>query len=273
MFLLHKSTLFLTTLLTVFFCQLPANPHTHNRLQSDESTGKEKMLFSGVIEFEPPPNNGDPNATAAGGTRTGCPNQKVKQKHSPSNLTALVPKTTKQWITVKEHPSFFVYLPPTSGSAIFFQLKDSNDQVVYQNLLPVQSDRGKIVELEIPKNSPALEVNQNYQWYVILLCKYDPQIHQNDVASFDRYYDFMNEPWIIGAVKRVELSPFNSKSDRDISLDLASQYAKNGLWFETLTVLNDLIKEQPDNKELIRAWQELLRSQGIQQDITKVVGM
>ncbi len=266
MYLSYKSRLFWATLSTLLFWQSSINANTE--IKTEKST--QRVFLSRMIKFEPPPNNGEPNATTAGGSRSSCPHKNLSKQDSASNLTALVPQTTKQWLTVKEHPTFLVYLPPTSASTIFFQLKDNQDRIIYQTLLAVQAERGKIINIEIPQHSAPLKVDENYQWSVFLLCKYNSGLQPNNLESFEKSYDLMNEPWIIGAVKRIELTPsFNSKTDEVMSLDLAGKYAKKGLWFDTLATLHKLRKEQPDNSELIQAWQELLKSAGIDEAIIK----
>ena len=134
MYLSHKTTLFVVTLSTLLLWQSSINANTE--VKTDKST--QRVFLSRMIKFEPPPNHGEPNGTTAGGSRTSCPHKNLSKQDSASTLTALLPQTTKQWLTVKEHPTFLVYLPPTSASAIFFQLKDNQDQIIYQSLLPVQ---------------------------------------------------------------------------------------------------------------------------------------
>ncbi len=262
-----KIPIYSLTLLITLFGQIPVvNAERDN--QSNQTQQQTNIIR--MVNFEPPAGQGAPDSTAAGASRTSCPSQNLSEQKPALSLKALVPSTTQQLPTVKEHPSLFIYIPPTSRSAIFFQIKDEQGTIIYQSLQAIDAPEGQILPLNMPENSPLLEIGQNYQWSVFLLCKYDPVAIDYDVESLEESYDLMNEPWVIGSITRIE-SPANlsSKQDQIISQELVAEYAQNGLWFETLASLYELIQEQPNNSELKEAWQELLKSQGIEETITE----
>lgn len=279
MVLSKKLTLLTATLLSLLLLPtfITANSHSHVRVEKDKnqtntsettktkkSEYEQKTNISLTIKFEPPPSNSEPTATATGASRKGCGSENISSNNSAPMLTALFPLDNQQWLTIKDHPNFFVFLPQTSASAMFFQLKDDQDQIISQNVFPLQAQQNQVVNIQITDNSPALQVERNYQLWVFLLCKYDPNEYTNNSQSFQESYDLINEPWIKIAIKKIDPpSSLGSKKDEIISLELAEEYAKNGLWLETLAILHQLLQEKPNNRKFIKAWQDLLESQEI----------
>ncbi len=237
--------------------------------QRSENQEGRTVLLSSVVNFEPPSESGDPYSTAAGGSRSNCPQYQSQSNRPVLPLTPLLPKTTDQFLTVKQRPTFFVYVPPTSASTILFQLKDNQDQIIYQSLIPVSASTGKIVDVQMSKSDTSLNIGQKYQWSAFLLCHYDSLEAKNDLSSFETSYDLMNDPWITGNVTRIATSStLNQKSENNLSMGLVNQYAEKGLWFDTLATLHQMIKQQPEKTQLVQTWQQLLESQGLEKQIS-----
>lgn len=256
-------------MIVTIFAHSSAHASTQVTNNNKPQTEK-KILLSGMINFEPPSESGDPNSTAAGGSRSSCPQHQATLTESVLPLTALLPKTTNQWLTIKQRPTLFVYVPPTSASTILFQLKDNQDEIIYQNLIPISTSTGKIVDITIPENAPSLNIQQEYQWSVFLLCQYHSPQAKNDPTLLQEYYDLMNEPWVMGSITRIQTpTTFNQQLENNLSLDLAIAYAERGLWFETLATLHQMITKQPQESQLIELWQDLLESQGLETQITQ----
>lgn len=144
-------------------------------------------------------------------------------------LTALIPHSN-QGLTVASHPTFFVYVPPTSAPQIYFSLKDENNLGIYQTMLPISGQEG-VISISLPTDQPALEIGQTYSWSVGLVC----QPTQTDM------------PWVKGTVQRVETeaSIAASQPGANPTIYRAVLYARSGIWYDTLTTLFQL--RQPDN--------------------------
>ena len=80
------------------------------------------------VQFEPP-GDATPVNTAAGGTRG---NQVEK-------LVALIPDNN-HGRTVEPRPTFFVYVPPTSATQVFFSLQDKGRQNHYYTTLAISGE-------------------------------------------------------------------------------------------------------------------------------------
>lgn len=204
------------------------------------------------INFEPPPDRaGEPEQTAAGGTRGKCP-QDTKEPDPP--LTLLIP-VNKRVLTVAEHPIFFVYVPPTSAQTVQFVLKEkissNRSKVIYEAKYPLSGTPG-IVSLRIPDNANKLEIGKNYQWSFALIC--DPQDRGEDRIQF-------------GSIKRTELSAnLAEEVEKATPLERANLYAKNGIWQDAIATLVELKHSQPDNSNVKVIWEELLQSEPVKLD-------
>ena len=272
----RKAAIPVATILTAIFTQFPAHSNLVNGESKDSNQqNHEQVLLSSIVNFEPPSDNGDPNSTAAGGSRSSCPQRNspqinTQQQNEALPLTALLPKTTNEWLTIKQRPTFFVYVPATSASNILFQLKDERDQVIYQDVIEISAQTGRVVDIKLPNKSPSLEVDKKYQWSVFLLCQYESANQQQNIDSLHTSYDLMNEPWVMANVTRISPpTTLDTNLEQNLSIDLAIEYGKKGLWFETLATLHAMIQNEPQQDQLQQVWQQLLESQGIEQEIAQ----
>lgn len=190
----------------------------------------------GEVQFSTP-GDGAPQSSASGGTRD----------NDVPALTALLP-STRYGRTVSARPTFFVYLPPTTSKEVFFSLQDEQGNPHYQSILTI-SGSGGIVSVTLPENAPELEMGKNYLWFFA-------PIPPGGVLRPDNYS-------VTGWVKRVE-API--EGDRNTALnpvELATLYARSGVWYDTLAVLMAARRSQPDNATLAKEWQDLLKQVGL----------
>ncbi|MGB3238867.1 MAG: DUF928 domain-containing protein [Geitlerinemataceae cyanobacterium] len=245
--------------MTVIFClELGLTPTRLSSVKAEvvSSSSNPVQSTTPIIRFMPPEDDGDPLDTASGGTRGHCP-------QTPSTTTqemaALIPETNRG-LTLKSHPTFFFYVPPTSTPALLFTLKDENDSIHYQKVVPLSETQG-IVSIDLPMDELPLEIDKTYQWFAIALCQYD----ENQPNSDSEFLYSLNNPWVQGWVRRVEPSPhLNLPPEREASLELAAVYADNGIWFDTLAILAELRHDRPQNSTLAREWETLLNSIGLE---------
>jgi Domain of Unknown Function (DUF928) len=211
----------------------------------------------GGVTFDPP---GDPTPrqTAGGSSRGGvtfdppgdpAPQQTVgsSSRGEDSLVTALVPETN-HGRTVAERPTFFIYLPEISLKQGFFSIQDEDRNGLYQAYIDIPENRG-IISVTLPEDAPPLEVGKNYEWHFVAIT--------GETLRPD-------SPQISGWIKRVELSSDVTAITRSgVSLKLATAYAQQGIWYDTLSTLVELKHLQPDNGDLNGEWAELLEQVGL----------
>jgi len=194
-----------------------------------------------VAEAFNPPERGAPPRTTEGGTR-GCGTYTPGQKP----LTALTPGNAMP-LTLKEHPTWYWYVPPSDSRTLEFTLLDEKDEeIIYQTNLPVPAEGG-IVSHSLPADVAApLEKGQTYHWYLAMIC--NPE---------DRTGDMVVDGWIEriapdrALVTQLENAP---KGDR------AEIYARQGIWHDALHAFAQLRQTNPDSPLIVSQWQEFLNS-------------
>jgi hypothetical protein len=200
---------------------------------------------SASINFNPPPpppSRGEPTGRPQGGGSRGC---------EPIALVPLTKSTNNasNWgLTVAEHPTFWFSLPRnlTAKDAIAFVLRDESGKEVYKNMLKSSEIKQGIVSFALPKKVPPLQLNKSYNW------------------SFQIFCDFATVEDKPGTVQgRIQRVPISAKLSAELAnaktpLSQASVYAKNGIWFDALTILGDNMGSKKQ-KAIATAWNDLLR--------------
>jgi hypothetical protein len=189
----------------------------------------------GIVTFDPP---GDP-----------APQQTVgSSSRGEDNLVmALVPQTN-HGRTIAERPTFFIYLPEIPVKQGFFSIQDENRNGLYQTYIEIPENRG-IISFTLPDDAPPLEVGKNYEWHFVAIegAKLRP-----------------DSPEISGWIKRVEpSSDVTTIAQSGVSLELATAYGQQGIWYDTLSTLVELKHLQPENRNLNGEWAELLEQVGL----------
>ncbi len=190
----------------------------------------------GNVSFQAPGESTPQNTTGAA-TRS----EKI------SNLVALIPQT-KIGRTIAAHPTFFVYLPPTSATNILFTMQDENKNQFYQTNLQV-SGQGGIVKITLPDDAPELALGKNYAWFF--------------TASVPGAIIRPDNHFVSGWVKRVEAPTISNNLSKLNAVEVATLYAKSGIWYDTIAVLNAAKQAQPNNTTLKSEWRDLLAQVGL----------
>lgn len=136
--------------------------------------------------FKPPDDGaGAPDDTVGAGSRDGgyCLEDEVVR--GAPGFTALMPARSQ---TDSERPTFSLHVPPTVARAIFFSLKDAEEDYYYQTTIPLPDTPGEL-SFPLPEEAPALETGKEYVWSFGLMCRenIDP-----------------NDPIVNGSIRRVE---------------------------------------------------------------------
>lgn len=200
------------------------------------SSFRSRTGASDHLRFEPP-GDATPANTLPGGTRGDRINK----------LIPLIPDGN-YGRTAVPRPAFFVYVPPTSATQVFFSLLDEQGNSHYYTNLDI-SGSGGVVSVTLPADAPELEIDKNYQWFFMT-------IKPGSRLGPDTY-------GVSGWVKRVEPPTENSGDSSLTHLERASLYASSGIWYDTLKILAAEQLAQPDNEALAGEWQGLLQQVGL----------
>jgi Domain of Unknown Function (DUF928) len=252
-----------------------ANVATANSLSQQQETLKNQTLIS--LQFRLPgdpapktnvsggvrgnvqfglPGDAKPKNTVSGGVRGsvqfGLPSDKTKPNTSVSGgvrgnspeLTALVP-STQLGRTASAHPTIFAYLPPLGVEEVFFSIQDEAGNPHYHGMVKV-SPEGGIIRVTLPENAPELIIGTNYLWYFA-------PIQPGEILRPDNYA-------VTGWIKRVETTV---NAQQLSPVELATEYAKEGIWYDTLKVLSDAKLANPSDTNVATEWQELLEQVGL----------
>lgn len=159
-------------------------------------------------------------------------------------LTALTP-VDNVITTVSANPSLFWYVPQSSARIATFTLFDSQKNRVYRTLLPLKSRSG-VMKLSLP-STVSLEPGKNYRWQLTLIC--NPANLRKDVL-------------VEGTIKRTQLNREQQEklAQAKQSIDKAQVYADADVWQETIAIVEQLRREQPNNSMIAQNWKELLES-------------
>ena len=188
-----------------------------------------------------PPDRGTTPTDEGTGSRGDC---LYKQELPP--LTRLAGGKNLK-LTVKEHPTVWVYVPytPEEAPSGEFVLQDGENEV-YRTRFQLLATPG-VVSISLPPTTKPLEVGKEYRWYFEINCPH-PESSSEQPAS------------VTGVVQRV---PLSSELDSELKaaktpLERIGSYAKHQIWYDALSELALLRLEETQNPTLKSVWVELL---------------
>ncbi|MEB3188806.1 MAG: DUF928 domain-containing protein [Snowella sp.] len=196
------------------------------------------------LQFPATGDRGSPLTTRGGGTRgpNGC---LVNEKEGSLSVNALTPNYSGEMVTVSANPNLYYYIPATTATLGELILHDDNGHEIYQTTFSLPREAGIIKVSTAP--SPTLLPNQNYQWFLNIIC--DSQQRTEDM-SFE------------GTLKYKKINNSVISIDKD-PLEKAKFYASQGIWVETLDNLAKARSQHPQD------WKELLDSAGLPELMTE----
>jgi hypothetical protein len=199
------------------------------------------------VPFNPPQGGGPRGRGGASRGDSICAPKPAEFIH---RFMPVTPMATNYGLTIAQHPTMFAYIPPSSAQKVFFSLKDEKGQVQYQTTLPIVTGGG-IMRFELPASVPPLVVGKRYQWGIAILC--------NGKLKPD-------SPFVSSWIQRIE-APVKllEQLNKTQSIEQATIYGKNGIWYDTLATLAEVRRKQPTDPTVLSAWSELLRSVGLQE--------
>lgn len=188
-------------------------------------------------------NYGLPIYRRDGGSRT----DKCVANNENQNLVALIPDRSIG-INASASPKLFFYVPEVDRpKTVEFVLRNERDELIYETFV---TTKGKgVMSVAIPPKfkSNKLEPEQNYHWYLSMICDHN-----------QRSRDMVVEGWMrqeaLNVAIEQKLNTANSVAQADI-------YHEQGFWYDALAVLADENAKQP----MVQAkWSELLASVGLE---------
>ena len=200
------------------------------------------------VTFAPPPENATPRSGAGAASRSGqlCGATASAAKTMPSSPTVLLPEGN-YGRTLSAHPTILVYVPEAGAGEALFSLKDKDKNVIYTTKVTL-SEKAEIIAINLPEESPALEVGETYKLFFALNC-------EGSLRPLDPV-----EGWI----ERIEGEAEQLGADSGLNtLETARSYAAAGIWYDTVLALARLRKTQPADETIEQHWQELLDSVGL----------
>jgi hypothetical protein len=193
------------------------------------------------------PDDGDPTGRRRGGAsrRGDCPNLKTP-------LTALVPgeETNKKSFlgtTISEYPSFWVYLPQLASDIRSgeFVLQDREGNDIWRTPISLPGKPGAI-SVKLPQNPQyALKPNLKYHWYFNVYC--------NPTQKSSVYFV---DAW----VRRVTLTPELQQQLNKAKSQKYKVYIANNIWYDAITNLGELRRNNPGVGAFVEDWAKLLKS-------------
>jgi hypothetical protein len=118
--------------------------------------GPESLKLATLRKVFVPPGDDAPEQTLGGATRGGC-------AAGPLNEVKVVTKHNDL-----AQPFLEAQLPQGMAQQIFFSLRDSNNQTLYQGFLPVEQDHS-LVQVEY-HDLATLQENKEYKWRMAVIC-------------------------------------------------------------------------------------------------------
>ena len=215
------------------------SPDQQFNLLSAEETRKTSSQQEDTLDFS---DTGRAGQQSAGEARGQCVITEFP-------LTALVP--VSNWgKTVKEHPTFWFYVPShsTSTTQIEFVLQDQDRNNLSKQQLSIDGNLD-YVNARVPQDQPGLKVGEWYRWYLKVYCDreklYPPKV-------------------VYGWIRRVKIDHHLRSQLRDNQDKSYEVYGKAGIWFDAIDSLlgTDSIKRTSLNFQ--QGWQQLIKAKGVE---------
>ncbi len=224
------------------------------RAQSANPQKTTRIRKRSNIKFIPRKGQRAPTMTIGGGRRNNGVCEQSAQVSSLGIRTKSIEKTLvpllpsdKLGLTASSHPSFMVYVPPTSAKALEFTLENEEGEGIYQAELNVEN-APEIISFTLPKTEAELEINKDYRFVVSIICQQTGP----------------KNPFVEGLVRRISPdSALENQLHKPKSLEQVKLYSESGYWFEALANLAQLKLSQPNNSQVATAWEDLLKSVGL----------
>jgi hypothetical protein len=196
---------------------------------------------------------GLPTHRRDGGTRSGQDSCVVNAENQ--NLIALIPQQDVGK-NAAASPKLFFYIPELKQPSILeFVLRNQQDRLIYETFLSTEGNG--IISIEIPAGvkSNLLKTEQNYHWYLSMICNQQ-----------ERSRDIVVEGWMRQG--RLNLATQKQLNKASV-LEKAKIYRQQGFWFDALSALAENPDSVAEETMMRQKWSEMLVSAGLETLVSK----
>ena len=153
-------------------------------------------------------------------------------------------------LTIADQPVVYWYLSRPTQARTLFVLLDARSLQVVQSIILPPSERAGIQSVRFKDYGVTLQRDVPYRWFVNVLI--DPTMPARDLVAG-------------GTIERItpEFSP--AKVPPSSSLDAVHFYAAQGLWYDAMAAISDLIATAPLNDLFRQQRASLLQQVGLQE--------
>ena len=146
---------------------------------------------------------------------------------------------------------FFFSVPETTETHLLeLVVRNHQDELVYDTLIET-TERPGIIALQLPENFPqeSLKTQENYHWYLSLICN-----------QHNRAHDLVVSGWL----RRIDIeSNIRQQLQNSAPLAQAHFYQQQGLWHDALSAVVQGQKLANHGREAQAKWTELLTALGL----------
>ena len=230
----------LATLIVAMGLEIGLTPTWPARVQARSARTTIAQGYNRGLEVSQfvPPNRSAPDTTVGGASRGGClqTSEKLRSLIPPNNLA----------LTTQKYPTLYWYIPASEAKNLEFELLAGNSSQSYKKTLGLPSTPG-VVSLNLQTTGlPPLELGQTYHWYLRMVCDNE-----------DRSGDIVVEGWI----ERTQPSPtLVQQLEKALQTERPNIYAQAGIWQDSLALLAELRRANPNDSNLALQWERLLKS-------------
>lgn len=197
------------------------------------------------LEFTPP-DRGAPERIDAGGARFADFEREgdrvvdivVDGEVLECPLTAILPPEN-YGLTIEAYPTVYVHIPDLAGIPVVFSLYDSLDRLVYQTRY-LTGERHGTVGFSLPEhgNVMPLDFYRSYRWTLEL-----PEQGEEVGGTLVR----------VALMTDFERQLAQAAPERQLEL-----LAETGIWYDTIDVLAQLHRRNPDDPQWMQFWEDLM---------------
>jgi hypothetical protein len=193
------------------------------------------------LNFQMPDRGAPGDRQSDAGGRGGCTDR--------TEIIALVPPKNLGY-TLSDRPTFWFYLTESQSSSLpaEFNLANNQGKTIVEFPLTV---RPGLIKVDLPETIALEEAETNYDWRFSVIC--EPGDRSGDLAVRGR------------VIKREIDEDLQTQIQGQEGRELALIYAANSLWFDLLTLVIRLRKEDSKNPVYREDWQELLKAIGLEE--------
>lgn len=189
-----------------------------------------------------PPDRGMPGNREGGGAR-GC----GQEVYVPP-LIAIIPNENVGR-TQMDRPTLLWVAPAVPDRTLIFNINTAEERTLFKQEFS-GPDQAEIAGITLPSEAPALEPQQDYHWYLSVVC--DPLARSGDVV-------------VDGWVRRVAPDPqLTARLQQTSPQERPILLAEAGLWYDTLAAIAQLRQQDPQASTWQGNWSSLLQEVGLE---------